>query len=169
MFEFLNRKANAERLLSYIEDFELFCMGKKKMSPQEFMELNEELSISAVLSIGSHRFETKDDGRHLIWRGLDGREHDLGLADQVNVLRDYPGFHRTRTLSLAHGLVQNNTTMDVPLQRRQLSVVELKDGSIGIAPNYKLALRNAALRKHVTSEFNRNSSVLFWRQADGNA
>ena len=150
-------KPDPKDVLAVLEDFELFCLGKKHMSPERFMELNIELSVSAVHSIGRHRYQHSADGRHLLWTGPDEREHDLGPVDEVNVLRNYPGFNRSRTLSLGHDQVAENEVIDVPALRRQITVVKMKDGSTGVAPNYKMALRNAALKMHLKHQFNRHN------------
>lgn len=147
-------KNTTELALSRLKRFELYCLGKGHLSPEEFTALNIELSIDAVEHVGNHFVRDCMDGKHLIWTGADKSEHDLGLTDEQNVMRDYPGFNRLRSLSLGHNLVSSNETIDIPGLRRQMTVVKMNDGSTGVAPNYKMALRNASLKMHLKEEFN---------------
>jgi hypothetical protein len=164
MFGFQSFQANPERVLGYLKDFELFCMGEKKLSSEEFMTLNVELSVGAVLHIGKRRYQLQQDGKHLIWTSPDNRDHDLGPIDSDNILREYPGFHRTRSLSLGHDQVQTNETLNIPRLQQQVTVVKLKDGSEGVAPNYKLALRNAVLKMHLKQIFNKWNRKDVWEK-----
>jgi hypothetical protein len=158
-----------EKVLSDLEAFEAFCMGEKKLSPEEFKKLNVELSINAVLHIGKHKFRRQKDGQHLIWTDTERREHDLGPVENMNVLRDYPGFNKIRSLALGHDEVAESRVVSVPLLRRQVSVVRMKDGSTGLGPDYKTALRNAALKMKLKRHFNKNSIVDLWSRFSGNA
>ncbi len=142
-------RINPRKILDRLSDFEKYCLGEKAMTIKEFMDLNVELSFGAVLNIGKRRFVKDIDGKHLFWTGLDGNEYDLGTINNINVERDYPGFHRTRTLALGHEDVVKNDTMEVPKLNRKICVVTLKSGKVGIGPNYKIALRNAALKTHI--------------------
>ena len=169
MFGFNTQQETPETLLSHLKDFEMFCLGKKEMSPDKFKSLNVELSISAVEHIGERHIRKEADGKHLIWIGPDKREHDLGLVDESNVIRDYPGFHRTRSLSLGHDQVVENDMVDVPTLRRQVSMVKMKDGSTGLGPNYKMALRNAALKMFLKRECDRLNRMDIWDRFYGRA
>jgi hypothetical protein len=169
MFLFNNIQLKPDRIISYLQDFEAFCLGEKRLSPEEFKNLNIELSINAVLHIGKHKFKRCEDGRHLIWTGPDHREHDLGSIDQMNVMRDYPGFNKVRSLALDHGDVEETKVINVPLSRRQLTLVKMKDGSTGIGPDYKTALRNAALKKKLKKHFNGRSGEDLWKRFHGSA
>lgn len=168
MFGFQSLQINPEKVLSRLKDFELFCLGKKELSPEQFKELNKELSVSAVLHIGKRSFRKDIDGKHLIWTGMDEREHDLGPVNNLDVVKEYPGFHRTRSLSLGHDRVTENEIMDVP-RHHPVTIVKLADGSTGIAPNYKMALRNAALKMHLKEQFNRKNRMDIWTKFYGHA
>lgn len=169
MFLF-NRSSNkAEKILASIEDFEACCLGKKDMSPKQFQSLNRELSMNAVLNIGRHRLSYKTDGRHLIWRSPDNREYDLGKVEDLNVFRDYPGFHKRRSLSLGQDHVTKSEVIDAPGSRQKLSVVKMKDGSKGIGPNYKIALRNAAMKMHLREQFHKQNPTNLWKDFYGYA
>ncbi|MCB1784131.1 MAG: hypothetical protein KDI13_09050 [Alphaproteobacteria bacterium] len=155
--------------MTYIDEFEQSCMGKKKISPSRFREINAELSIGAVLLIGKHRFYKDNKGKGLLWRGLDGREYDLGLIQYTNIMRDYPGFNATSSLALGKKDVAESKVVDIPGSRHNVSVVTMKDGSTGIGPNYRIALRNAAIKMHIKAHFNRYSILSLWERMWGNA
>ena len=168
MMDINSLRVKASEVKAFLEDFEQFCLGRKHLSPQQFSALNEELSLSAVLNIGSNRLEKKEDGNHLIWVAPDASEHDLGALENIN-LRDYPGFHRTRSLSLGQSDVEMNDLVHVPNADRHITMVKMKDGSVGYGPNYKLALRNAALKMHLKREFKKANPLHFWKLFYGNA
>ncbi|MCK5285582.1 MAG: hypothetical protein KAJ86_08370 [Alphaproteobacteria bacterium] len=168
MFNFNIIKSNSEKVLSNLENFELFCIGEKELSPQEFTNLNKELSISAIKYIGQSKFCRKKDGKHLIWIGLDNQEHDLGKVNAINITKDYPGFHKSRSLSLGHDHVTKNDVVDIP-KCEPMNIVKMDDGSTGIAPNYKMALRNASLKMHLKHTFNSLNYVDAWMQFYGHA
>lgn len=160
---------NTKKILSQIEEFERYCMGKGNLTPARFRSLNEELSIGAVLNIGKHKYVRNDGVKHLIWRGLDGEEYDLGATHESNIFRDFPGFHGKRSLALGETLVKENTTIKIAGMRGNLSVVTMEDGSVGIGPNYRMALRNASLKMHLNAKFNKVSLATFWKRIWGNA
>ncbi len=162
-------RPTAKTLLSNLEAFEAFCLGELRFSPAKFRELNEELSVGAVLMIGKRRYERDTDGKRLIWVGFDEREHDLGYVHDANVMRDYPGFHAKRTLSLGKDLVKESEIIPAPSGKGNLSKVTLVDGSVGIAPNYRMALRNAAMKMHLTHKFNEFSLAGLWKKVWGHA
>ena len=147
-------RPTAKHILDHIEEFESFCLGYESFSPEYFRAINEELSISAVLMIGQHRYQKDRNGKHLFWQGTDNREYDLGLAHEANIMRDFPGFHASRSRSLGAELVEKSEVMPVPNGKGNISKVTLQDGTTGIGPNYRLALRNAALKMHLKSKFN---------------
>lgn len=165
--EFAN--LSTKRILHDIEEFERYCMGKSRITPARFRSINEELSIGAVLMIGKHRFVRNGSVKHLIWAGLDGEEYDLGAAHRSNVCRDFPGFHGKRTLALGENMVRENTVIKVAGVQGNLAVVTMEDGSTGIGPNYRMALRNAALKMHLKSRFNRVSLASIWGMIMGHA
>lgn len=169
MFWNKSPKDNGEALLSHLKEFEKFCLGETHLTPLQFRELNMELSVNAVQKIGKHRYQNAPDGQHLLWTGLDNREYDLGPADSPNVLRDYPGFHKLRSLALGHDLVSENTLIEAPRKGGQVTQVKLKDGTTGIGPNYKMALRNAALKMHLKHQFNQHNKMDVWSRFYGNA
>lgn len=144
-------------------------MGEQKLHPAKFRDINSELSICAVLIIGKRRYQTSNNNRHLIWVGLDDQEHDLGRADDINVMRDYPGFHAARTSALAGEDVKETNFIDSPSGNGTLCEVIMKDGSRSIGPNYRMALRNAALKMHLKSHFNAMSLSRIWNGIIGNA
>lgn len=169
MFSIDSARPAPETLLQYLESFEEFCRGGLNMTPQSFREINHELSIGAVMHIGKHRFKVSDNNMHLYWQGLDEREHDLGPVHNANIIRDYPGFHKSRTHALGHEDVVSDSIEKVKGRRGTYTVVTLKDGTEGVGPNYNLALRNAALKLVLKSAFNRASLFSYWTRFWGNA
>lgn len=158
-----------DRILERLKEFEMFCMGERHLSPEKFTSLNRDLSLSAILYIGKHRYKTGPDGEHLIWIDLENREHDLGALEDLDVFRECPGFHKTRTQGLGNADVVETLIVEVPSPRRQATMVKLKDGTTGVGPNYKLALRNAALKRHLKSSFKQASGWNIWKMFYGNA
>lgn len=142
-------KITPERLQTLLRNCESFCLGDRKMTPSEFMTMNEELSLSAVMMIGRHRIKKVGPQRHLIWISPDRQAHDLGSIEMMNIVRDYPGFHPTRSLALGNDTVLETRLVPVTGSRRQATLVRMKDGSVGYGPNYRLALRNAALKMQI--------------------
>lgn len=169
MFLFNNLNIEPETVSQYINEFEQFCIGETQMSPTKFKNLNIELSINAVLKIGRYRYKRMATGRHLIWIGKDGREHDLGPIDSLNIMRDYPGFHKLRTLSLGHHEVAEHKVIEIPFSRKKVNFVRMNDGAVGLGLDYKTALRNAALKSHLKKEFNQHFSDDLWRRYYGHA
>jgi hypothetical protein len=169
MFNLFSSKDQSGKILAMIEDFEMFCRGEKFMTPDQFREINEEISVSAVMHIGKHKLGRDKDGAHLIWIAPDKSRHDLGPVNNLNIMRDCPGFHRSRSLLLGRDDVVEAKLIDVPSMKKNISVVKMKDGSIGYGPNYKIALRNAALKMHLKREFGRATLLSFWRSSHGNA
>ncbi len=141
-----------KQMLNHIDEFEDLCLGKKYYTPSKFREINEELSIGAVLMLGKHRYETSNSGTRLFWRGLDNHEHDMGLTHDVRVMRDYPGFNAKRSKSLNSNSVSDSKVITHPSGKGSISVVTMQDGSKGIGHNYRIALRNATLRMHLKSK-----------------
>ena len=163
-------KPTPKNILEHLEEFEKFCLGEKKLAPAKFRDINSELSIFAVLTIGKRRYqENNDNKRHLIWIGADNCEYDLGLVDDINVMRDYPGFHGSRTMALGHENVAETKFIDVPNGRGSVCEVVMTDGSRAIGPDYRMALRNAALKMHLKSQFNSVSLTKIWNGIWGHA
>ncbi len=162
-------RPTTKKILSNIDEIENFFMGSKKFSPARFREINEELSISAVLMLGKRRYQSSADGKRLFWQGLDNKEHDMGLVHDANVKRHYPGFHAISSRSLGGEHVSANKTIVSPNGRGTLSVVTMADGSKGIGHNYRIALRNAALKMHLKSKFNYFSLSDIWKNILGTA
>lgn len=169
MYGLQTLKIHPKKVFECLKEFELFCLGETKITPEKFKNLNKELSVSAVLHIGRRRVEKNTDGKHLIWISPDQREHDLGSIHDVNVFRDYPGFNRTRSLSLGHDQVVESKIIGVPPLHNKITVVKLKDGSTGIGPNYKMALRNASLKMHLKKAFEKSNPPDLWKMFYGNA
>lgn len=169
MLNIENARPSAKQLLINIEEFEQFCLGAKKFKPSKFREINEELSIGAVLMLGKRRFLRHDKGRKIIWCGLDNQEHDLGYMHDAKVMRDYPGFHASRSLSLGSDMVLETKIIPSLCNKSNVTSVTMSDGSTGIGPNYRIALRNAALKKHFKEQFNSLSLSNIWQRVWGNA
>ena len=169
MFDMEKYNSTPEIVLQKLDMFEKFCTGDHELSPQEFTTLNVELSASALMHIGRKKLVKKSGDKHFVWRGLDDREHDLGPADALNIIREAPGFHKIRSMSLGHNYVESNEIKNIEDKGKNVSVVKMKDGSIGIGPNYRIALRNASLRMHLKNKFNLTSKLTFWQRWHGNA
>lgn len=169
MISLENARPSTKMLLNHLDEFEAFCVGETPLSPAKFREINTELSVGAVMVLGKIRYQNDMGGKRVYWRGVDNKEHDLGLAHDANVLRDYPGFNARRTLSLGNDMVSESKVIDNPNGAGNLSVVTMEDGSIGIGPNYRMALRNAALRMHLSSKFNFVSLADIWNRVWGQA
>lgn len=155
-------KPTTKKILDQLDQFEKFCLGQEVLHPSKFRDLNNELSVSAVLMIGKLRFQKHNNVRHAIWLGLDEQEYDLGNADDINVMRDYPGFHAARSMALGHNHVAETKFIEHPRGDGSLCEVIMKDGSRAIGPNYRMALRNAALRMHIKNQFNKLSLARVW-------
>ena len=167
MFGFQSLQMKPEKVLRRLKDFELFCMGEKRLSPENFKTLNEELSLSAVLHVGSRHFRKEKDGKHLIWESPDHKKHDLGPIHNLNIMQSCPGFHKPRTLALAGDDVDGTDVIELPKVRKQITIVKMKDGTEGIGPNYKMALRNAALKMHLRCAFEKANKKDVWKQYYG--
>ncbi|MGB4056996.1 MAG: hypothetical protein WBK77_02805, partial [Alphaproteobacteria bacterium] len=162
-------ETDKQQILLHLENFEHFCLGKKYLSPGEVQSLNEELSIGAIVHIGKYKLQKKGEDVYVVWRSPDGGEHDLGPIDKLNVMRDCPGFHRSRSLALGHDYVETSGQVTASDGHSQVSVVKMKDGSTGYGPNYKVALRNAALKMHLKGAFERANPSGLWKMIYGNA
>lgn len=162
-------RPSSKKILKDIEAFERHCVGESRMSPEQFREINMELSVGAVMTIGKHRIKNTHQGRKLFWSGPDGQEYDLGSANDINVLRDYPGFHGQRSAALAADNVTESKIVHIAGASGSVCVVTMLDGSVGVGPNYRMALRNAALKMHLKSCFNRLSLASIWGRIMGHA
>jgi len=169
MFGFQSLQMKPEKVLRRLKDFELFCLGEKKLSPENFKTLNEELSLSAVLHIGKRHFRREADGKHLIWQAPDNREHDIGRIDDLNIRQTCPGFHKVRTLALSGGDMIESDEITLPNMKKQVTIVKMKDGTTGIGPNHKMALRNAALKMYLRAAFEKNNKQDIWKRYYGNS
>ena len=169
MINIESARPTTKQILEHIEDFELFCMGEKKITPTEFRNINQELSVGAVLMIGTHRFQRDENGKRLIWRSLDDSEYDLGHLHDANVMRDYPGFHSKRSQSLGGESIVDSKIIRQAKGRGSATMVIMKDGSTGIGPDHRMALRNAVLKMHLKDSFNTFSLSNLWKQVWGHA
>ncbi len=160
-------RPTAKKMLNHIDMFEEFCLGRRSYTPSIFRAVNEELSIGAVLMLGKYRYSRAHDGNHLLWRGVDECEYDLGPIHETNIMRDFPGFHAKRSLSLSKDDVEESQVVPRPDGKGNLSIVIMKDGTIGIGLDYRTALRNAALRMHLKSKFNFVSLSSLWNTVRG--
>lgn len=159
----------ADKVLERLKEFEMFCMGERALTPEKFTALNKDLSLGTILHIGKHRYKSEPDGAHFIWTDLENREHDLGAVEGLDVFRECPGFHKIRTQALGNADVAETRVVDVPSPCRQATMVRLNDGTTGIGPNYKMALRNAALKRHLKASFKRASGWDVWKTFFGRA
>ena len=162
-----NKAPSKKELMSYIEAFEGFCTGEQRFSSSKFRQINQELSISAVMALGKRRYENDNNGAKLFWRGPNDEEYDLGYTNNANIMRDFPGFHAKRSIALGHDLVDHSEIIHAPKGKGTYSVVTLKDGSKGIGPDYRTALRNAVLKRHISTEFNKFSFATLWNKVLG--
>ncbi len=142
---------NPKQMLNHIDEFENLCLGNKYYSPSKFREMNEELSVGAVLMLGKHRYEKSAQGKRLFWKGLDNREYDMGLTHESRIMRDYPGFNSKHSKPLGSNLIKNSKVITCPNGKGNISIVTMKDGSEGVGPNFRIALRNASLKMHLKS------------------
>jgi hypothetical protein len=168
MLSIEHAKPTAKKIQDHLEAFEKFCMGEHKLHPAKFRDINSELSICAVLLIGRRRYQTTNNYRHLIWIGPDNQEHDLGRADDINVMRDYPGFHASRTQALGAEDIAETRFLESP-KGGSLCEVIMNDGTKAIGPNYRMALRNAVLKRVLKSQFNSMSLTSLWNGIWGHA
>jgi len=168
MFGFKTIKTNPQTIFSQLRDFEAYCLGKKFLSPENFRLINEELSLGSVLNIGKHRFVSRTDGTHLIWTDPMNEVHDLGPVDELRVMREYPGFHRYRSLALGHSHVLECKVIDAP-NNQAVTMIKMNDGTVAFGTNYKTALRNAALKMHLKSAFMKANPATSWQKVYGNA
>ncbi len=163
MLSIEHRRPTHKTLAKNLDEFERFCMGEVDLPPNEFRYINEELSIGAVLMLGKHRYQEESEGRRLFWKGLDEQEHDMGLVSDPKIMRDYPGFHASRSNALVADQVEESKIIAAPNGNGSLSIVTMKDGSQGIGPNYKMALRNAAIKMYLQKKLKRFSFLTFWK------
>ncbi len=169
MHDIAETKPTAKDLMHRLNSFEAFCNGHDNITPQEFREINEELSVGAVFMIGSHRYEKTPSGRRLLWRSNDQREYDLGYARDAHVMRDYPGYSAKSSRALQAGHDIKSEVIPSPRGKGTVYRVELEDGTSAIAPNYRMAVRNVILKKHLQSQFNRHSLADLWGRVWGHA
>lgn len=145
-------RPTAKTLINHIETFEAFCDGKEHLSPQQFRTLNEELSVATVLMIGKRRYQKTTEGKRLYWSTPNGKEHDLGLARDAKIMRDYPGYNARCSISLAGDKEIESVVIPAPRGKGTLMQVTLEDGYSAVAPNYRMAVRNAMLKKHINDK-----------------
>ncbi|MBI1301829.1 MAG: hypothetical protein GC137_09270 [Alphaproteobacteria bacterium] len=163
-------RPTAHQLLDHLDAFERFCMGEGNLSTSDYRAINEELSVGAVLLIGKRRFRRDNYGKKIFWQGLDSRVYDLGYCHDAKIMRDYPGFNAVRSRALDGGFVESTRIEPCRIGRGQISIVTTYDGTQGIGPDYRTALRNAALKMHLKSRFNFAAMAnLFWRKFWGHA
>lgn len=169
MLDIANIRPTAKALMSQLDVFEDFCQGHGSISPQEFLTLNQDLSIGTVLMMGSRRYEKTPEGNRLFWKSMDQREYDLGYVRDAKVLRDYPGYNAQSSLSLRAGQEILSEVIPSPRGKGSFYRVELEDGTEAIAPNYRMAVRNVILKSHLKSQFNKLSLADLWGRVWGNA
>lgn len=143
-------------------------MGQEKYTPHHYRAINEELSISAVLMLGKMKLRQDMNGKRVIWKGLDHQDYDLGYAHNAKVMRNYPGFHRRSAKALGANEIQEICIIPKASGKGNISKVILKDGTEGIGPDYRIALRNAVLKRHLLNQFNTSSLSHVWNRVWGN-
>ncbi len=169
MLNIKDARPNVQKLLHQLSAFEDFCMGTDALSPDEFRMLNEDLSVGTVLMIGSRRYEKTSEGSRLYWKSFDQREYDMGYVRDAKVMRDYPGYNAKTSLSLSAGHLISSQIVPSPRGKGTVYRVELEDGTEAIAPNYRMAVRNVILKKHLKSQFNSFSLADLWGRVWGHA
>ena len=167
MLNLENIRPTNQQVLGDIEKFENFCMGQENYTPSSYREINEELSISAVLFLGKRKFYKDNHGKRLIWKGLDEKDYDLGYMHNAKIMRDYPGFHRRSAQALGSNEIMEIKILPKSFGKGNISKVILNDGTEGIGPDYRIALRNAALKKHLITQFNYFSLTDAWKRIWG--
>ncbi len=168
MFGLWSSKIPPKKVFHLLKEFEAYCLGEKYLIPEDFRTLNEELSLGAVMHIGKHKFLDREDGRHLIWIDPQHQSHDLGPVNELNIMREYPGFHRYRSLALGHDLVEKCEVIDSN-RSTPITMVKMVDGTVAFGTNYRIALRNAALKMHLKKSFLRANPATSWKNVYGNA
>ncbi len=155
-------KVKTKKIMKDLSVFEDYCLGKSKLAPSKFSEINKELSLFTVLKIGRYYLKSASDGKHLIWTGLDNRPHDLGSINNMNITREYPGFSKIRSLALGSHYIAHTEIREIDAYGRDATIVELIDGTIGVGMNFKTAFRNAALKMHLSKKSNQSILSRFW-------
>lgn len=168
MLNIEHAQPTAKKILSHIEYFEKYCLGEWDCPPSKFRQLNEELSIGTVLLLGKYRYQREKAGTRLYWSGLDMREHDMGLVNETQIMRDFPGFHAKRTNALGNHLVERSETI-ITKNKKSICVITMADGTTAVGLDYRMALRNAALKMHLTAKFNYYSLSNLWSKFWGSA
>ncbi len=149
-------RPTAQKILNHIATFEYSCTGQDRLTPEQFREINEELSISAVLLLGMRRYQKTSEGKRIFWKiSSEDEEHDLGFVRDAKVVRDYPGYNCRSSRALAKNIVKSTAIIPSPTGKGTLTEVTLIDGSTAIAPNYRMAVRNAALKMFIQSQYSR--------------
>ena len=72
-------------------------------------------------------------------------------------------------MALAGDKVAESKVIHIAGVKGSVTVVTMLDGSVGVGPNYRMALRNAALKMHLKSYFNRLSLASIWGRIMGHA
>lgn len=156
----------SETLVEHLTVFEKFCMGETSMTPDQFMTLNKELSMGVVMHVGRHHVRKESDGEHLIWIDPNQRVHDLGHVENIDILHECPGFNKIRTLACSKESYQTEV-IPVPQSRHNMTCVKLEDGTQGIGPDFKIAMRNAVLKKQLKADFNKAKGRSLWELFTG--
>lgn len=168
MLNIKQTRPTKQQVLNNIEQFENFCLGKESYTPSTYREINEELSVSTVLVLGKHKFQKDALGKRLIWKGLDEKEYDLGYTHNAKIMRNYPGFHRKSIQAMGKD-IKEIKVINQDQGTKNISVVTLQDGTEGIGPDNRIALRNAVLKRHLKTQFNHFSLSNLWKQVWGHA
>lgn len=168
MLNIEHARPTAKKILSHVEYFEKYCLGEWDCPPSKFRQINEELSIGTVLLLGRYRYQREKDGTRLFWTGLDLREHDMGLVNDAKIMRDFPGFHAKRTNALGNHLVARSETIRTK-NKKTMCMITMTDGTTAVGLDYRMALRNAALKMQLTAKFNHYSLSSIWNRIWGHA
>ncbi|MEM7651080.1 MAG: hypothetical protein AAF204_03235, partial [Pseudomonadota bacterium] len=58
--------------------------------------------------------------------------------------------------------------ISIPPFSKQVTIVRMKDGTSGVGPDYKMALRNASLKMHLKLAFEKANKADIWKKYYGN-
>lgn len=153
---------DAQNILKHIEEFEDFCFGQTKFTPEHFRNINQAISIGAALLIGKHRFEKKGIEQHLYWTGIDNEEYYLGPTNNKNITQNFPGFNTKHSLALTkkENIIEKNVHKNED-SRKSIVEIILLDGTKGYGIDFKTALRNAVLKSELEKIKTRSLFSLF--------
>jgi hypothetical protein len=77
------------------------------------------------------------------------------------------GFNKVRTLACAKEEICETEIVAIPHSRHYMTRVKFKDGTQGIGPDFKIAMRNAVLKKELKSQFKKAAGFSLWELFTG--